>query len=664
MKPRFVLCFVAPMLFAGAISLNAASYKLLSPDGKVEIRTEVGKTITNSVYVDGNLVLAPSELSLTLADGTVWGKGSKVQKKKASGVDQTVPARIYKKSKVRNHYNQLVLGFKGFNLELRAYDEGAAWRFVSTSSKEITVRSEKAEFNFPDDYRAWIPYVKPDKENESGREVQFRNSFENIYTKAKISEWEKGHMAFLPILVDAGCAKLCITESDLLNYPGMYLEGEGGKSLKGVFAEYPDKVEQGGHSNIMLLRKSRKDYIAKLPAKASMPWRLVGIARNDADLLASDLVYNTATPAADVDWSWVKPGLVAWDWWNDWNLFGVDFVAGINDRTYEYYIDFAAKFGIPYVILDEGWSVHLASDLFQVVPEINLPHLAKYAADRGVGLVLWAGYYAFDRDMENVCRHYAQMGIKGFKVDFMNYDDQAMVDFYRRAAETTAKYHLFLDFHGAFKPAGLTRTYPNVLNFEGVSGLEQMKWKEDLCQPEYDVTIPYIRMFAGPMDYTQGAMLNGGRKDYRPVYDQPMSQGSRCHQLAEYVVFDAPFGMLCDSPSLYLQNEECTALMAAMPTVWDEVVPLSGKVGESVAVAKRSGEVWYVGATTNWDARDIEISLGFLPEGSWNATIFKDGVNAEKVHADYAVEKLAVKSSDTLSAHLVSGGGWVAKLTR
>ncbi|MBO4427288.1 MAG: glycoside hydrolase family 97 protein [Bacteroidales bacterium] len=663
MKKIIVLCFAASLFFAGAFSSNAATHRLLSPDGKIEIRTEVGKTVTNSVYVDGTQVLAPSELSLSLADGTVWGKGSKFLKKKAVKADRTVETAFYKKSKVRNHYNGLILSFKGFDIELRAYDEGVAWRFVSTTAKEVTVKSEKAEFNFPDDYKAWIPYVKPDKEGALG-EAQFRNSFENIYSKSKVSEWEKGRLAFLPILFDAGVAKLCITESDLLNYPGMYLEGDGGKTLRGVFAQYPDAVEQGGHSNIMLLRKSRKDFIAKLPAKASMPWRLVGVAREDTDLLASDLVFNTATPAADVDWSWVKPGLVAWDWWNDWNLFGVDFKAGINTRTYKYYIDFASKFGIPYVILDEGWSVHMEADLFQVVPELDLPHLAKYAAEKGVGLVLWAGYYAFDRDMENVCRHYAEMGIKGFKVDFMNYDDQAMVDFYRRAAETTAKYRLFLDFHGAFKPSGLTRTYPNVLNFEGVSGLEQMKWKEDLCQPEYDVTIPYIRMFAGPMDYTQGAMLNGGRNDYRPNWEQPMSQGSRCHQIAEYVIFDAPFGMLCDSPSLYLKEEECTRFIAAMPTVWDEVVPLCGKVGESVAVAKRSGEAWYIGATTNWDAREMDLKLDFLPEGNWTATVFKDGPNAEKLHADYAVEKLSVKASDTIKASLVSGGGWVAKLSR
>ena len=662
MKPGLVISFVASMFLAGAFSLDAATHSLLSPDGKIEIRTEVGKTVTNSVYVDRNLVLAPSELSLALADGTVWGNGSRLLKKKASSVDRTVSTKFYKKSQVRNRYNQLVLSFKGFNIELRAYDEGVAWRFVSTGAREITVRAEKAEFNFADDYQAWIPYVKPD--NEGDHEVQFENSFENIYAKSRISEWEKGHLAFLPILVDAGCAKLCITESDLLNYPGMFLEGEGGKALKGIFAHYPDKLEQGGHSNIMHLRVSRKDYIAKLPARASMPWRLIGVARNDTELLTSDLVFNTATPAADVDWNWVKPGLVAWDWWNDWNLFGVDFKAGINNRTYEYYIDFASRFGIPYVILDEGWSVHMAADLFQVVPEINLPHLVKYASDRGVGLVLWAGYYAFDKDMENVCRHYSEMGINGFKVDFMNYDDQAMVDFYRRAAETAAKYHMFLDFHGAFKPAGLTRTYPNVLNFEGVAGLEQMKWKTELCQPEYDVTIPYIRMFAGPMDYTQGAMLNAGQKDYRPNWDQPVSQGSRCHQIAEYVVFDAPFGMLCDSPSLYLQNEECTHFMASMPTVWDEVVPLSGKVGESVAVAKRSGDVWYVGAITNWDARELDLKLDFLPGGNWTATIFKDGLNAEKAHSDYAVEKLNVKSSDILHASLVSGGGWVARISR
>jgi alpha-glucosidase len=443
------------------------------------------------------------------------------------------------------------------------------------------------------------------------------------------------------------------------------LDGEQDSALEARFAGYPDEVRQGGHNNLQMEVQSRHPYIAKCSGEQAFPWRVISVSTEDIQMADNDMVYCLATPADPTkDWSWVKPGKVAWDWWNDWNIDGVDFVSGINNDTYKHYIDFASKNGIEYVILDEGWSVKGAADLFQVVPEIDLEMLVEYASERNVGLILWAGYWAFDRDMEKVCEHYSKMGIKGFKIDFMDRDDQYMVDFHRRASETTAKYHMMADFHGSYKPTGLHRTYPNVVNYEGVHGLEQMKWDTpETDQVTYDVTIPFIRMVAGPFDYTQGAMRNATKKNYHPVNTEAMSQGTRCRQLAEFVIFDSPFSMLCDSPSNYMSEAECTGFIADIPTVWDETKALDGKVSDYIVMARRSGDKWWVGAMTDWDARDLEIDLSFLPAGEYTIEIYRDGINADRAARDYkkVVEDF---TPGKLNVHMAPGGGFAAKIVK
>ncbi|MDE7443430.1 MAG: glycoside hydrolase family 97 catalytic domain-containing protein, partial [Muribaculaceae bacterium] len=408
------------------------------------------------------------------------------------------------------------------------------------------------------------------------------------------------------------------------------------------------------------------NYIAKVDGPRSFPWRIAVITDNDAKLAESNLSYLLGEPSRLDDISWIKPGKVAWDWWNAWNLDGVDFETGVNNDTYKAYIDFAANKGIEYVILDEGWAVNKKADLMQVVDEIDLKELIDYAAARNVGIVLWAGYYAFDRDMENVCRHYSDMGVKGFKVDFMDRDDQQMTDFNYRAAATAAKHHLFLDLHGTHKPAGLNRTYPNVLNFEGVNGLEQMKWSpKTLNQVEYDALIPFIRQVSGPMDYTQGAMRNATQKKYFPCCNVRMSQGTRCRQLALYMVFDSPFNMLCDTPSNYMREEECTDFIAEVPTVWDETRVIDGAMGDYIVTARRSGDTWYVGGITDWTPRDMTIDCSFLePGATYTATIFKDGVNAHRIARDYKRENASLKADDKLKMHLAPGGGFAIKLQK
>lgn len=374
-------------------------------------------------------------------------------------------------------------------------------------------------------------------------------------------------------------------------------------------------------------------------------------------MTASDFVWRLATPSTG-DFSWVKPGKVAWDWWNGWNLYGVDFEARINTQTYKYYIDFAAANGIEYIVMDEGWAKNTVLNMKETQPNIDLPELVRYGNSKGVGIVLWTIAKLFDHQMEELCAQYSAMGIKGWKIDFMDQDDQLMVQFYRRAAEVAAKYHMFVDFHGAYRPTGLYRTYPNVLNFEGVYGLENMKWNSNTDQVTYDVTIPYIRLVAGPADYTQGAMRNATRSNYRAVNDEGMAQGTRCHQLAEYVIFDAPLSMLCDSPSNYMNEPECTAWIAAIPTVWDETIALDGKVGEYVVQARRKGDVWYVGALNNWEARDLELDLSFL--GTGKAEVFADGVNAHRAARDYKRSFIDLDGG-VVKIHLAPGGGWVLK---
>ena len=665
---RFLFSIAAAFLFAATPSFaKDGNYQVSSPDGHITASVTVGENISYTVSRDGQTLIAPSTISMNLSDDIVFGQNDKVRKTVRASFDETFPTVAYKKAEVRDNYNQILLNFKEFSLIFRAYDDGVAYRFVSNLDKKKTyeVISEQAEFNFGEDRQAFIPYVNSGAKTVEG---QFFNSFENTYTVQNLSQWRKDRLAFLPLVVaaDEG-VKILITEADLTNYPGMHVIGtEGSNSLKGTFAPYPKVIEQGGHNKLQGMVKERENFIAKTSGDEAFPWRVIMVSTSDSQLAVNDMVWKLSPKQdAGTDYGWVKPGKVAWDWWNDWNLYGVDFKAGINNETYKYYIDFASTHGIAYVILDEGWAVNLQADLFQVIPEIDIQELVDYGKERGVGIILWAGYWAFNHDMEKVCKHYSEMGVKGFKVDFMDRDDQLMVNFHARAAETAARYGLMLDFHGTYKPTGLSRRWPNVVNYEGVHGLEQMKWRPKECdQVTYDVTVPFIRMAAGPMDYTQGAMRNASKSNYRPVYNEPMSQGTRCRQLAEYVVFDSPLNMLCDSPSNYIAEAECTEFIAACPETWDESLGVNGEIGKYITIARRSGDAWYVGALTNWDERDITLDLSFLGEGEWSLDIFQDGPNAEKAARDYVHTTATVPADRKITVHLAPGGGWAAKITR
>ena len=657
---RFILTLAAALFLALSLGAADKKYELKSPSGELSVTVSAGERLCWSVQMNGTAVLETSALSMTLDDGTVFGKKVKVKKAVRKSIDRILTPAVYRQAQVRDNYNELTLRCGNYDVVFRAYDDGAAYRFVAGMKQPFKVVSEEASFALAGPYDGFIPYCK--KRNDSF-ECQFFTSFENTYTRTSVTDWESGRIAFLPVTLEAPDGMfLCITESALTNYPGMYLSNEDkDASLEAVFAPYPKEIVQGGHNMLEGVVTSREEFIAKADAKEAFPWRIAIVAKEDKDLLVCDLPWLLGQdPDPSDDFSWVHPGKVAWDWWNAWNIYGVDFEAGVNDDTYKYYIDFASKNGIEYVILDEGWAVNKKADLFQVVPEIDLPKLCSYAAKKGVGIILWAGYWAFEKDMERACREYSEMGVKGFKVDFMDRDDQPMVDFYRRAAETAARYRLMLDFHGAFKPAGLQRTYPNVVNFEGVYGLENAKGQKDFVDlVTYEVSIPFVRLVAGPADYTQGAMRNATKSNFRFVSSEPMSQGTRCRQLAQYVIFDAPLTMLCDSPSNYMKENACLKYIAGVPTTWDETLPLAGKAGEYVALARRKGDIWYIAAMNGWDALELDLDLSFI-EGAAQLEIFRDGANAHRAARDFKQVWTDFPSDGMINIKMAPGGGWVA----
>ena len=654
LQPVLIL-FISSLVHAQ----KSKSFNITSPDGNIQLKVGAGSKLQWSVTHQSQAIIAPSSISLKLQSGEVLGDNAQITSSKNEKVNNKIAALNYKKDTVEDDYTQLTLNCNGdYGVIFRAYNDGVAYRFFTKKKDSIIIQSEEADFNFTDDEYAYIPYS-----NQPHNHDKYECSFENTYQHIKLSQFVKDTVAFAPVLVElANNKKAVITEADLEDYPGMFLtNGKILTGLSGDFAPYVLEDKQGGHNDLQAYVTKRADYIARTNGTRSFPWRVVVISTNDKDLLNNDMVYRLASPSRVEDVSWIKPGKVAWDWWSDWNISHVDFKAGINTQTYKYYIDFAAANHIEYILLDEGWANSL--DIMQIVPEVNLQEIIDYGKQKNVGVWLWGGWLPLDKKIDEALGKYSKMGIKGFKIDFMDRDDQKMVQFYYRMAKKAAEYHLMIDYHGAYKPTGLQRTFPNILNIEAVHGMEQLKWSNP-DMPQFDVSIPFIRMIAGPMDYTPGAMRNGTKETFRPINAMPMSQGTRCHQLAMYVMYEAPFEMLSDNPTTYMREQECLNFMSNVPTTFDETVELDGKVSEYAAIARRKGDSWYVGAMSNWNARDITIDLSFLKDGNYEAEIFQDGINADRDATDYKKEVKQVSSKDKLTVHLSNGGGWVAKIRR
>jgi len=647
---RACLIFILFLAWAGT-SLFGKTHELYSPDKKIKVVIHVDRVISYSVFCDGKEILSPSPISLTIEGAGVLGKVAHLSSVQPRTVnDKIIPPVKEKRGIIADRFSEAVLTFKGsYGLVFRAYDDGVAYRFFTKLKGRVKVVSEEVSFRFNHDHSVYFPVTD-----------SFLSSFERNYSYLPLSQITAERMAFLPVLVDIlEGPKVAITEADLDDYPGLYLIGseDGPPALRGTFAAYPLKEEQKRDRTLAVTE--RADYIADTDGAREFPWRVLAIARRDGELIENDIVYRLARPLALKDTSWIKPGKVAWDWWNDLNLFGVDFESGINTRTYKYYIDFAAKFGIEYIILDEGWSD--PADLLKTNPDLDMPGLLAYAREKDVGLVLWCVWLTLDRQLQEALDLFEKWGVRGIKVDFMDRDDQKVVNFYKKVAAEAAKRKLVVDFHGAFKPTGLRREYPNILTREGVLGLEYNKWSKSVS-PEHDLLIPFIRMVAGPMDFTPGAMRNAAEKDFQVVFSEPMSQGTRCHQLAMYVVYESPFQMLSDSPSAYLREPEVMDFLGKVPTVWDETIGLGAKVGDYLAVARKSGDEWYIGAMTDWTPRELEIDFGFLGAGEYKAEVYADGVNASKYASDFTKTSLVIRAGDRLKVKLAPGGGWAARL--
>ena len=652
------------------LSSQAAEYQVSSPNGKVKVVVNTDEAVKWSVTYDGKPVLLPSQIDIQLRQGKKSLGLGKVGKVAVRQIKSSFSSPFYKKATVKDEYGQMLMYTnQKFTIEVRAYDDGAAYRLISANSKPSTVLNETAEFCFDADYQAFVPYVNDNRGGE-----RYCYSFESYYDEQPLSKIFNDSLAITPLAVCLpGGMKAIVMDAGVENYPGMFVKkGKAAHSLVAEFAPYPTEQPVCGYARLNLVPTKRADYMAKLNGKQNLPWRAVVITEKDADILNCDMAQRLAPACRIGDTSWISPGKVAWDWWNNTNITGVDFKSGMNTDTYLYYIDFAAKNHLEYIIIDEGWSSE-ESLMKDLNPEIDLPRLIAYGRQKGVGIILWSSWRNLigndpmcDQSVvEAVMAHYADMGIKGFKVDFFDRDDQQVTASAYKIAEIAAKHHLHLDYHG-LKPFGIQRAYPNILNFEGVKGLENSKWEPRVGdgplhnQPRYDVTIPYLRMLAGPLDYTPGAMMNAMKDSFFGNNDHPMSQGTRVHQMAMYVTFEAPLQMLADSPTKYMQNQECTDFIAQIPTTFDETIALDGKLGEYTVIARRKGAVWYLAAMTDWTARDLTIDLSFLGEGTHQTDIFADGVNATKEATDYKHSRQAVKRSDRLAVHLSSGGGWTA----
>jgi alpha-glucosidase len=640
------------LLFVTLLIENAAaqsSYDLRSPDGRIEIRIRTAGQIRYDIVLKGRAVLENCTLSLDVEHKKLGAQPTVIAAKERTSDQVVEPVVRQKFAKIRDHYNELRLDMEGgYAVVFRAYNEGAAYRFeTSTPEEHRKIYGEESTFNFPSNFVVYYP-----------QEDSFFSHNERQYLPQHLSEITPAFLATLPAVVDVGDgAKVAIAESDVDDYPGLWLKGTSGNGLAATFPPYPLKESLTRDRDYKVVESA--DYIAVTAGTRTFPWRVIGIADRDGDLLTNQIVYLLEKPSQVQDTSWIKPGKVAWDWWNANNVYGVDFKSGVNTETYKYYIDFAAKYGIPYIILDEGW--YKLGNLLEVVPEINMDELTAYAKQKNVGIILWVVWKTLDDQLIPALDQFEKWGVKGIKVDFMQRSDQILIDYYSRVSREAAKRKMLVDFHGDQKPATMTRTWPNLISTEGVRGMEWSKWSAD-SEPKHNVTLPFTRMFLGPMDYTPGAMRNATKATFAPIFGQPMALGTRCHQLAMYVVFESPLQMLSDSPSNYMREPEIMEFLAPVPTEWDETKVLDARIADYVVVARRNGRDWYVGAMTDWTPRTLDIDFSFLPDGNFTMEAYQDGVNADRYATDYKKVTMQVTKTTKLKIELAPGGGWAARI--
>ena len=643
---RRIVIVMIGVLWANAMA--AKSFELKSPSGEVSVTVDIGEQIRYSVYGGGKPLLTDSSLALCLREGTLGDKPH-LTGHKASPVNRTFrPIVAFKFEEIRDRCNMLRLDFRGgWAVEFRAYDDGMAYRFVTALGHDIEVLSKKVAIRFPDDYTAVV-------QQPGG----FKTAYEEPYSLIETNGWKPGDpMSVLPVLIDTRQGyKLLLSESALSDYPCMFLEGDGANGMKGTFPKVPLAYEESGDRSMRILQEA--DYIARTKGTRAFPWRYFVIAKDDGQLIENTMTARLAEQQAIADASWIEPGQVSWEFWNAASPYGpdVDFVAGFNTATYKYYIDFAAEYGIPYIIMDEGWA-RSTRDPYTPNPAVDVHELIRYGREKGVGIILWMTWLVVENHFE-MFEELSKWGVKGVKIDFMDRSDQWMVNYYERVAAEAARHKMVVAFHGSFKPAGLEYKYPNVLAYEGVRGMENMGG----CTPANSVWFPFIRNAVGPMDYTPGAMLSMQPESYCGNRPNAASIGTRAYQMALFVLFETGLQMLADNPTLYYRNDECTRFISRVPVTWDETRALKAVAGKFAVVAKRKGDKWYVGAINGSnEGIELEIPLDFLTPGkNYTMTGFEDGINAFRQAMDYRKTQRRVDSTGKATLKIARNGGWAA----
>lgn len=636
-------------------STFAQIYPLDSPEGRLRIEVEIDDDIAWRAFLGSKEIISEVQIGMTLDQKRILGENPKVRSVKTNLKEELIRPVVPNKDRViQSRYNELVLEMSDkYSVIFRVFDDGIAYRFIDENRKSAVVDAEELNIEFPPSTMAYFP-----------KEESMYSHNERIYLKQQTGDFKRGDFCSLPVIFDAGAGKVLITEASLHDYPGMFLKYQENMDFEAVFPKYvleaiPDENNSPDRNQIL---SKKAEYIAEVSGSRAYPWRVFMISDDDRTFIESNLVTQLSGQSRIEDSSWIKPGMVAWDWYNANNLYGVDFEAGLNTESYKYYVDFASENGIEYVILDEGWTKS-TTEILDWNPDIDLPELFEYSKNKNVGIILWVLWKPLNENLEEILKLYSSWGAVGIKVDFMQRNDQAMVQSYEAIAETAAKYKLLVDFHGAFKPAGMERVWPNIINYEGVKGNENNKWSSDI-NPEHNVTIPFTRMAAGPMDFTPGAMVNKHSKNFMASFFRPMSLGTRCHQLAMYVVYEAPLQMLCESPSRYRQEQETVDFITSIPTTWDETRVIEAAVSDYIVIARRKGEDWFLAAMTDDTPREFNIELDFLSEGTYEMEVFKDGMNARNYAEDYKREIKKVKKNDSLGMNLVGGGGWIAQIRK
>ncbi|MDR2038944.1 MAG: glycoside hydrolase family 97 protein [Bacteroidales bacterium] len=650
MKKTFVILLLAMF---GITGVNASVTKILSPDGQLELQVIVEKGVSVRLFSEKAEVFSIEDIRLDTDKGIIPAENPRIRKIRKNSVNNIIkPVIKEKRAEIPEQYNETTIEFRdNSKLQFRLYNDGLAYRFILDLPGTIRINSDQADFVF--DGNALITYQKDNNNPNS--------DYEKPYITTAINRMEANDMGNLPALVKNGAGKFVLfLEAGSKDYPVMWVKKTSG-GLSSHYWGVPSGYNDKGNSYGRKRTTGNKDYIAETKASRNFPWKVFAFAEKETDLLTNQLVYLLGEECKIDDTSWIKPGWVTFDWWSRRGIYGVDFKAGVNTETAKYMVDFAHEFGIRYFLFDDGWTYK--EDLTQAVPGLDIAEVVRYAGSKNVDVMLWVTYALFDDQMEKALEQFQKWGIKGIKIDFINRSDQEAVNFYWKAAEECARYKMAIDIHGAYRPDGLRRAYPNVLTREALIEFEYNGGR-DWDNPDHHCTLPFIRNVAGPMDYIPGTMNNATKNDFRINGNKPMGQGTRAHAIAMAVIAESPIQMLSDAQPLYYNNRECTEFLLDIPVEWDEIAPLDAKIGDYVAIARRNGSVWYATAITDWDPRKINISLDFLEAGKeYTMEFIRDGINANATAVDYRKEiKRGVKKGDRIEIDMASGGGWIAKI--